>query len=46
MGAPNVMKPKLRRFGALPGERTKLKNESLRSQIATSNKVYVTLTSV
>ena len=46
MNAPNVMKPKLRRTA--PGRRsdTKLKDKSLRSQFATSNKVYVTLTSV
>ena len=45
MGTPNVMKPNcvVRRRA---GQRTKLKNESLRSQIATSNRVYVMLTSV
>jgi hypothetical protein len=46
MNTPNVMKPKLRRMAPQPEKRAKLKDKSLRSQIATSNKVYVKLTSV
>ena len=46
MGAPDVMKNEARSLGAQLRERTKLKNKFLRLQFATSNKVYVMLTSV